>query len=95
MTRLAQGRTSIVIAHWLSTVVDADWILVMEHGRVVQQVVHRELLAREGIYAKLWSLRWQQGKLEDAQRVTLYAELRDGDAVDFVHAHPVPRPAAR
>ncbi|MGN8109014.1 ATP-binding cassette domain-containing protein [Paraburkholderia sp. 22098] len=68
LTRLAQGRTSIVIAHRLSTVVDADWILVMEHGRVVEQGTHRELLTREGVYAKMWSLQWQQGELEHAQR---------------------------
>jgi ATP-binding cassette subfamily B protein len=68
LTRLARGRTSIVIAHRLSTVVDADWILVMEHGRVVEQGMHRELLAREGVYAKMWSLQWQQGELEHAQR---------------------------
>jgi ATP-binding cassette subfamily B protein len=68
LTRLAQGRTSIVIAHRLSTVVDADWILVMEHGRVVEQGTHRELLARDGVYAKMWSLQWQQGELEHAQR---------------------------
>ncbi|MFL9963775.1 ATP-binding cassette domain-containing protein [Paraburkholderia sediminicola] len=68
LTRLAQGRTSIVIAHRLSTVVDADWILIMEHGRVVEQGTHRDLLACEGVYAKMWSLQWQQGELEHAQR---------------------------
>ncbi|MFL9922071.1 ATP-binding cassette domain-containing protein [Paraburkholderia fungorum] len=68
LTRLARGRTSIVIAHRLSTVVDADWILAMEHGRVVEQGTHRELLSREGVYAKMWSLQWQQGELEHAQR---------------------------
>ncbi|MBB5414277.1 ATP-binding cassette subfamily B protein [Paraburkholderia atlantica] len=68
LTRLAQGRTSIVIAHRLSTVVDADWILVMEHGQVVEQGTHRELLARDAVYAKMWSLQWQQGELEHAQR---------------------------
>ncbi|MCC8395478.1 ATP-binding cassette domain-containing protein [Paraburkholderia sp. MMS20-SJTR3] len=68
LTRLAEGRTTIVIAHRLSTVVDADWILVMEHGQLVEQGMHRELLAREGVYAKMWSLQWQQGELEHAQR---------------------------
>jgi ATP-binding cassette subfamily B protein len=68
LTRLAQGRTSIVIAHRLSTVVDADWTLVMEHGHVVEQGTHHELLARDGVYAKMWSLQRQQGELERAQR---------------------------
>jgi len=68
LTRLARGRTSIVIAHRLSTVVDADWILVMEHGRVVEQGTHRAMLEQDGVYAKMWSLQWQQGELEHAQR---------------------------
>ncbi|KXV03212.1 ABC transporter ATP-binding protein [Caballeronia megalochromosomata] len=68
LDRLAKGRTSIVIAHRLSTVVDADWTLVMEHGRIVEQGQHDELLAREGVYARMWSLQWQQGELEHAQR---------------------------
>ncbi|MFM0324373.1 ATP-binding cassette domain-containing protein [Caballeronia glebae] len=68
LDRLAQGRTSIVIAHRLSTVVDADWILVMEHGRIVEQGQHDELIARDGVYARMWSLQWQQGELKHAQR---------------------------
>jgi ATP-binding cassette subfamily B protein len=68
LDRLAEGRTSIVIAHRLSTVVDSDWILVMEHGRIVEQGQHDELLALDGVYARMWSLQWQQGELEHAQR---------------------------
>jgi ATP-binding cassette, subfamily B, bacterial len=68
LDRLAKGRTSIVIAHRLSTVVDADWILVMEHGRIVEQGQHDELLERDGVYARMWSLQWQQGELEHLQR---------------------------
>ncbi|CAD6538105.1 Vitamin B12 import ATP-binding protein BtuD [Paraburkholderia sabiae] len=68
LKRLAQGRTSISIAHRLSTVVDADWILVMEHGRIVEQGTHDALLARGAVYAKMWALQWQQGELEHLQR---------------------------
>ncbi|HTH61408.1 MAG TPA: ATP-binding cassette domain-containing protein [Paraburkholderia sp.] len=68
LTRLAQGRTTIVIAHRLSTVVDADQILVMEHGRIVEQGAHADLLARDGVYAKMWAMQWQQGDLEHAER---------------------------
>ncbi|APR39424.1 ABC transporter ATP-binding protein [Paraburkholderia sp. SOS3] len=68
LNRLAQGRTSIAIAHRLSTVVDADWILVMEHGRIVEQGAHDDLLSRDGVYAKMWALQWQQGELEHMQR---------------------------
>ncbi|QYD67013.1 ATP-binding cassette domain-containing protein [Paraburkholderia edwinii] len=68
LNRLAHGRTSVAIAHRLSTVVDADWILVMEHGRIVEQGAHDDLLARDGVYAKMWALQWQQGELEHMQR---------------------------
>ncbi|WP_082575148.1 ABC transporter ATP-binding protein [Arthrobacter sp. Soil763] len=54
MARLRQGRTSFVIAHRLSTVRDADLILVMDQGRIVEQGKHRELLAGDGLYSSLY-----------------------------------------
>lgn len=54
MARLRQGRTSFVIAHRLSTVRDADLILVMDHGRIVEQGNHQELMAGGGFYAALY-----------------------------------------
>ncbi|HEX6591656.1 MAG TPA: hypothetical protein VF050_06625, partial [Moraxellaceae bacterium] len=59
-------RTTLVIAHRLSTVVDADEILVMEQGRVVERGSHRQLLAQGGIYARMWDL--QQSE-KDADEV--------------------------
>ncbi|MDX1541425.1 MAG: ABC transporter ATP-binding protein/permease [Geminicoccaceae bacterium] len=54
LRRLAEGRTTLVIAHRLSTVVDADRILVLENGQVVEQGRHEELLRRRGLYAGMW-----------------------------------------
>ncbi len=48
-----RGRTSFVIAHRLSTIRGADLILVMNHGNIVEQGTHDELLARNGFYADL------------------------------------------
>jgi ABC-type transport system involved in Fe-S cluster assembly fused permease/ATPase subunit len=53
---VAQGKTALVIAHRLSTVVDAHEILVMEAGRVVERGPHAVLLGRGGIYARMWAL---------------------------------------
>ena len=54
MHRVMDGRTSFVIAHRLSTVRNADLILVVDHGDIVEQGTHEELLARKGVYEKLY-----------------------------------------
>jgi ATP-binding cassette subfamily B protein len=53
---LLQNRTSFVIAHRLSTVTQADQVLVIQQGAIVEQGTHAELVARGGIYANLYSL---------------------------------------
>jgi ATP-binding cassette subfamily B protein len=66
MQRLLAGRTSVTIAHRLSTVQHADRILVLHHGRVHEEGTHAALVRRGGLYARLWEL--GQGAAADATR---------------------------
>jgi ATP-binding cassette subfamily B protein len=56
LERLMQGRTSIMVAHRLSTIQHADRIIVMHHGRIRESGTHQELLKQDGIYKKLYEL---------------------------------------
>ncbi|MCU7906170.1 MAG: ABC transporter ATP-binding protein/permease [Candidatus Thiodiazotropha sp. (ex Epidulcina cf. delphinae)] len=60
LREVARNHTTLVIAHRLSTVVDADRILVMEGGRIVEQGNHLELLAFEGLYRQMWQLQQKE-----------------------------------
>jgi len=60
LDRIARGHTTLVIAHRLSTVMDADQILVLDQGRIVERGTHRELLERDGAYAQMWALQQQE-----------------------------------
>ncbi|MBS0357450.1 MAG: ABC transporter ATP-binding protein/permease [Proteobacteria bacterium] len=61
----ARGRTTLVIAHRLSTVMNADEILVLDQGRVVERGSHAELLARAGAYAQMWALQLEERAAEE------------------------------
>jgi ATP-binding cassette, subfamily B, heavy metal transporter len=64
--RAASGRTALVIAHRLSTVMDADEIIVLDQGHIVERGRHSALLARGGDYARMWTLQQQEAE-EDSQ----------------------------
>ncbi len=58
------GRTTLVIAHRLSTVVDADEIIVLVDGRIAERGTHRDLIAQGGVFARMWDLQAQQAQPE-------------------------------
>jgi ATP-binding cassette subfamily B protein len=64
LDRIQVGRTTLMIAHRLSTVMNADQILVMEAGRIVERGGHSELLAAGGYYAHMWRLQQEQRETE-------------------------------
>ncbi|HSN42295.1 MAG TPA: ABC transporter ATP-binding protein/permease [Burkholderiales bacterium] len=67
LDRIAHGHTTLVIAHRLSTVMDADQILVMDHGRIIERGSHQQLLARAGVYARMWSLQKQEDEKRESK----------------------------
>jgi ATP-binding cassette, subfamily B, heavy metal transporter len=67
LAEVAAGHTVLMIAHRLSTVVDADQILVLEAGHIVERGNHRELLARDGVYAAMWARQQEAARLESQE----------------------------
>ncbi len=87
LDRVSKGRTTLVIAHRLSTVVNADQIIVIDEGRVVEQGTHAELLAKNGLYAGMWN---RQREAEEAREKLLHAGK---DALDAITPAKAPSPA--
>lgn len=58
---MMQGRTSFIVAHRLSTIRDADVILVMKDGKIIEQGRHEELLKENGFYANLYNSQFEAG----------------------------------
>lgn len=79
LERVARGRTTLVIAHRLSTVVNADQILVVNRGEVAERGTHAELLARGGLYAGLWN---RQREADEARRRLSRSQETDGEPPD-------------
>ncbi|MFG1346364.1 ABC transporter ATP-binding protein/permease [Xanthobacter autotrophicus DSM 431] len=83
LDRVSEGRTTLVIAHRLSTVVAADEILVFADGRVAERGCHAELLARGGLYAALWN---RQREADDAADALARAQRAEGEVEDAADA---------
>jgi ABC-type transport system involved in Fe-S cluster assembly fused permease/ATPase subunit len=78
LERVSKGRTALVIAHRLSTVVNADEILVMDRGMIVERGTHDALLAQGGVYAALWN---RQRAVEAASEQLRRAEEEEGPSL--------------
>jgi ATP-binding cassette, subfamily B, heavy metal transporter len=81
LERVSKGRTTLIIAHRLSTVVHADEILVLDKGVIVERGAHDPLLAKGGVYAALWS---RQREVDAAEETLRRADIESGEgqAVD-------------
>ena len=78
LERVSRGRTSLVIAHRLSTVVNADEIIVLDQGRIAERGRHDDLLAQGGVYAGMWN---RQREVDDAQERLRRAAEEEGQSV--------------
>ena len=76
MAELMKGRTSFVIAHRLSTIRGADTILVMDHGHIIEQGSHEELLAARGFYYDLYTSQFLEPLAEEANGIPQPAGAR-------------------
>ncbi|MXQ12675.1 ABCB family ABC transporter ATP-binding protein/permease [Microvirga makkahensis] len=74
LDRVSRGRTTLVIAHRLSTVIGADEIIVLDHGRIVERGNHASLLALGGVYASMWN---RQREADQARETLKRAEEED------------------
>ena len=61
---MMQGRTTVAIAHRLSTIMSADVIFAIDQGRIVEHGTHYQLLARNGLYARLYEEQFESGRIE-------------------------------
>jgi ATP-binding cassette subfamily B protein len=62
LRKIAENRTTLVIAHRLSTIVDADQILVLDQGRIAERGTFAELIAAQGVFARMWALQQEEAE---------------------------------
>ena len=78
LDRVSEGRTTLVIAHRLSTVINADEIIVLDKGLIVERGSHPQLLAADGVYAALWN---RQRQVDEAKATLQQAAEAEGASV--------------
>jgi ABC-type transport system involved in Fe-S cluster assembly fused permease/ATPase subunit len=88
LKEVSKNRTTLVIAHRLSTVVDADEILVLDHGQIIERGRHAELVARGGHYAAMWN------KQKEAAEVRERLKVVESDPDVARQPHPEEMPVA-
>src|SRR5206468_5282032 len=81
LDRLMRGRTTLIFAHRLSSVIGADRILVLDDGRVVESGHHTELMARHGAYHRLMAAQLREGDDADGRLVDMAVEVPEADGV--------------
>jgi len=83
LEQISRGRTTLVIAHRLSTVIKADTILVLKAGRIVERGNHETLLAKNGLYASMWQRQREATEVEEKLRA-----IRASDDLGVVERGP-------